>query len=67
MMHVETVVFKVLYIKMQSENMTFNMLWRKWSIRMKVPRAHKSHNVALIVGMQQINSNILEHSLYQAL
>ena len=52
---------------MQSENMIFNMLWRKWSIRMKVPRAHKSHNVALIVGMQQINSNILEHSLNQAL
>ena len=34
---------------------------------MKVPRAHKSHNVALIVGMKQFNSNIVEHSLYQAL
>ena len=32
---------------------------------MKVPWVHKSHNVALTVGMKQINSNILEQSLYK--
>ena len=51
---------------MQSEIMIFNILWRKWYMRMKVPRAHKSHNVVLTVGMKQINSNILEYLLYPA-
>ena len=35
-------------------------------MKMKVPRAHQSHNVALIVGTKQINNNIVEHSLYLA-
>lgn len=34
---------------------------------MKGAKGHKSHNAVLIVGMKQISSNIIEHTLYPAL